>query len=635
MASPLTSLNFQGIGADGLALPGGLLYSYAAGTLTPQATFTDSTGSVPNANPVVLDAAGQKPIWLGNSAYRFILRNAAGVLVRDADNVTSAGGLEAGVYSTFADAASAANGAGRVGFAVNPTTYAAGTAGWELQHTPGGRNVLHYIPAAEWAGILARTSTYDCTSALNAAFAAEKHVFIPRGRFRTTSRLIVPRACSISASAGANIYCDGAVPSTWGGIFRGMEIHGDGNVDPDTHTRFIENLVFTFNNATASAFTGVYIPNGATGPSVGESVYQLTMRNIMVDGCDTAYHFGQLWESHLFGLKARNIRVGVVIVGKCVGLYFYGLNLYGGAPVTPSGDASIQLLIDSYNVGGANRGGGVEERPEGLHFVNPTIVETGAGGTVADIRRALVCRIDQGILDAGAGSFVIRVGDMDGLRIRDTWFASGTQKLATGLKLDPISNPDVASPVLVDGCQFHDCHTGIAATGRARLQIVNNTFQGTATGADISLQDCRVSAVTGNRSHRSTKRMIDVIGCPEIVIDDNNTEAGEVLYLHPTISSVQAKIGKNTGTVQRTHQRGSTVIAAGATSASLSITTTWPNTLGVYPKIKIVGTDKNVGFVNVLDAGLGTYTLSIAAVAPAGGVTVRWEAEALWQGDAA
>lgn len=64
---------FQWIGTNGQPLAGGLLYSYVAGTSTPQATYTDATGSVANPNPVVLDAAGSAAIWLGSANYKLVL----------------------------------------------------------------------------------------------------------------------------------------------------------------------------------------------------------------------------------------------------------------------------------------------------------------------------------------------------------------------------------------------------------------------------------------------------------------------------------------------------------------------------------------------------------------------------------
>lgn len=48
---------------NGNICSGCLVFSYAGGSNTPIATYTDSTGGTPNANPVVLDATGQGNIW--------------------------------------------------------------------------------------------------------------------------------------------------------------------------------------------------------------------------------------------------------------------------------------------------------------------------------------------------------------------------------------------------------------------------------------------------------------------------------------------------------------------------------------------------------------------------------------------
>lgn len=66
--------------SDGLPLAGGLLYSYVAGTSTPQGTYSNSTGTA-NTNPVVLDASGYADIWLDPTlSYKFVLKDSSGNL---------------------------------------------------------------------------------------------------------------------------------------------------------------------------------------------------------------------------------------------------------------------------------------------------------------------------------------------------------------------------------------------------------------------------------------------------------------------------------------------------------------------------------------------------------------------------
>jgi hypothetical protein len=74
--------------SNGDPLNGGLVYSYQAGTSTPQATYTDSTLGVANANPVVLDSAGRAAIWLDPSlSYKFVLQTSGGSTIKTVDNV--------------------------------------------------------------------------------------------------------------------------------------------------------------------------------------------------------------------------------------------------------------------------------------------------------------------------------------------------------------------------------------------------------------------------------------------------------------------------------------------------------------------------------------------------------------------
>ena len=94
--SYLAGAGWQFFTNDGVPLSGGLLYTYLAGTTTPQTTYTSSTGLVANSNPIVLDSAGRTPqqIWLTEGLlYKFVLRDAAGVLIQTNDNIPSVNDL--------------------------------------------------------------------------------------------------------------------------------------------------------------------------------------------------------------------------------------------------------------------------------------------------------------------------------------------------------------------------------------------------------------------------------------------------------------------------------------------------------------------------------------------------------------
>lgn len=68
---PLVKQQFN---QNGSPLSGGKLFVYNAGTTTKATTFTDSSGSVPNTNPIILDSNGQASVWLSPTQfYKFVL----------------------------------------------------------------------------------------------------------------------------------------------------------------------------------------------------------------------------------------------------------------------------------------------------------------------------------------------------------------------------------------------------------------------------------------------------------------------------------------------------------------------------------------------------------------------------------
>jgi len=91
--SPYGGVGAQFLDNSGNVLTGGKIYTYSAGTTTPQPTYTTATGNIPHSNPIILDAAGRVPsggeIWLTDGLqYKFILRDANDVLIATYDNIT-------------------------------------------------------------------------------------------------------------------------------------------------------------------------------------------------------------------------------------------------------------------------------------------------------------------------------------------------------------------------------------------------------------------------------------------------------------------------------------------------------------------------------------------------------------------
>jgi len=93
--SPVGGVAAQFFTNTGAVLTGGKLYTYAAGTTTPQVSYTTNAGNVARTNPIVLDAAGRVPdggeIWITSAPYKFVLKDSNDVLIATYDNISGIG----------------------------------------------------------------------------------------------------------------------------------------------------------------------------------------------------------------------------------------------------------------------------------------------------------------------------------------------------------------------------------------------------------------------------------------------------------------------------------------------------------------------------------------------------------------
>jgi hypothetical protein len=163
--SPVGGVAAQFFDNAGNVLTGGKLYTYAAGTTTPQTAYTTSAGNVPWSNPIILDAAGRVSgsgeIWLTDGTqYKFILRDSNDVLIATYDNVI-------GINSNFVNFTNEQEiqtaTAGQTVFNLTTTTYSPGTN--SLSVFVDGVN--QYGPGAQYAYIETDADTVTFVNGLH------------------------------------------------------------------------------------------------------------------------------------------------------------------------------------------------------------------------------------------------------------------------------------------------------------------------------------------------------------------------------------------------------------------------------------------------------------------------------------
>jgi hypothetical protein len=160
----------------GVVLSGGNLYTYQAGTTTPCATWTSSTQSVANANPIVLDSSGRSTneIWLqGGQVYKFILKDASGNTLGTWDNVAGVNDVNALTLSEWIAGTTPAYVSG-TSFTVAGNLTTTYQTNRRLQYTLGSGTFYGTITASSYSagtGLTTVTFTADSTAMDNTVTA--------------------------------------------------------------------------------------------------------------------------------------------------------------------------------------------------------------------------------------------------------------------------------------------------------------------------------------------------------------------------------------------------------------------------------------------------------------------------------
>jgi hypothetical protein len=185
--APLAKQRF--VDNNGNPLANGKIFTYAAGTTTKQNTYADTSGSTPNANPVILDARGEAFLGVDQTlSYKFVAAPANDTDPPTnpfwvVDNIPAAASIVPLSLSTFTTNLQNTTGSSLVGFIQSGTSAQGRTTQGKLRDNV---HLNDFLTAAQIADVAAGTLTLGCSAALVAARAALPSaggiIWLPRGK---------------------------------------------------------------------------------------------------------------------------------------------------------------------------------------------------------------------------------------------------------------------------------------------------------------------------------------------------------------------------------------------------------------------------------------------------------------------
>jgi hypothetical protein len=214
----------------------GTLETFAAGTSTPLATYTDFSAAIANPTTITLNTRGEAAVWLGPAAYKFTLRDAAGVLIWTADNITTQDALLA--LAAFEALLAGSTGSTLVGF----TQTGPGTTRTVQSKLSDSYSVADF-------GFLPSASAAANTTAFANAWNISRQLTIPAGTYNVG-------ALPNFAILGARIQGIGRVVLNITGAGPGLVVDAGATAGVVVQDIVIDNLTI---NCTGAATIGVFI----------------------------------------------------------------------------------------------------------------------------------------------------------------------------------------------------------------------------------------------------------------------------------------------------------------------------------------------------------------------------------------
>lgn len=284
--------------AGGIPLVGGKVYTYAAGTTTPLATYTTAAAGTPNANPVILDSRGEASIFFSAANYKVVLKDSLDSTIWTQDNLP--GDQAATILANLA----ASTGSSLVGHIASGTGAAATTVQAKLREC---------ISVKDFGAV--GDGVADDTTAIQAAITAVSSlggtVYFPTGTYKITTPLYVPSLVNLE---GENAWGT-IISKTTNTAGTGSNTARSGTVTDSYALDCV--LIFTHANNEYTVYSGVKnlrLQKTAYAAS-SIAIYAPRVNHIQIDNvwslnCAIGWYTFDAWMSSLKDVTAQACNIG-------------------------------------------------------------------------------------------------------------------------------------------------------------------------------------------------------------------------------------------------------------------------------------------------------------------------------------
>ena len=457
--SPSPKLQF--FDANGNPLVGGKLYSYAAGTTTPLATYADYNGSTTNTNPVILDSRGEADVWLSSSYYKLKLTDSNNVEIWTVDHI--------GGFATMADVTAAINaltaslaassGSSMIGFIQAGTGAVATTAQAKMRET---------ISVKDFGAVGDDThdDTTNIQAAINYANSIGGDVYFPAGIYKITNGLTINNSGDTSDTFKASMYGDSSASARIhgaAGSYDMLTITGGTGAGVESH-QVIRGLFFVKEDYVGSCITG-------------DNIAFLSLEDVSCFNANYSFYATDVLSSVFYNCVFRQATIGMraeytnfsypnaltmvgCVIGNCLdaGVWITGgttFNMFGGSVesngIGGSSATKFGVLLNNSGVQGSISG-----NFSGVYFENNV-------GT-ADIWLA-----------NSAQPAAASISGCSFARVSSTYYTTNNIYVET-------SGSGVTQSVSVAGCGFKYFNTYVPNSGRKYINS-SSTSGGVSTVA--------------------------------------------------------------------------------------------------------------------------------------------------------